>query len=382
MTNFELIEKLSNAKGVPGFEGEVVAIVREFAEGFATVEVDSMLNVYLYPKGHHPKEHNPKETAPHQPQAPQKPVVTLDAHSDEVGLMVQSIHENGLIEVVAIGGWSPSNLQAQLFHIRTKGGGYVQAVTSSIPPHFLGKGGKGSALQIKDIRLDVGASSRQEVEASFGISIGSPIIPATTFYRNKVNNTFMGKALDNRLGCAVVLLSCKALFAKADTLDVLPVGVISTQEELGLRGARISSRRVNPRAAIVLEASPSDELTAPSGLAQGVLGKGTQVRAFDPTMLAHPGLVQFICRVGDDAGVKYQLAVRNGGGTNGGVLHLQGAGVPTVVVAVPSRYIHSHNAIASMDDFDATLQLVVATVEQMTSTTLDSLHNGTYAEGV
>lgn len=374
MTSIELIEKLSNAKGVSGFEGEVVAIIKDFAQSFATVEIDSMLNVYLYPQGVDVGRST-------------KPVVVLDAHSDEVGLLVQSVHSNGLIQIVGMGGWNPSSLQAQRFDIRNRDGEYIPAVVSSIPVHLIKKSGGASsadpAIQIHDIRLDVGASSRQEVENDFGILPGSPIVPTATFCRNRVNNTFMGKALDNRLGCAAALLACKELFAEADKLDVLPVGTISSQEELGLRGARVSSQRVCsqkvcPSVAIVLEASPSDELTSPTDVAQGVLGKGTQVRVFDPTMVAHPGFLAFVCRAGDDAGVKYQRAVRSGGGTDAGVLHLQGKGVPTVVVAVPSRYIHSHHAIASMGDFESTVELVVAAVKRMTPSAIDGLHDGTY----
>lgn len=376
MTSIELIEKLSNAKGVSGFEGEVVEIIREYAKNFATVEVDSMLNVYLYPKGT-----GANTGASNASSAPSKPVVMIDAHSDEVGLLVQSVHPNGLIEVVAVGGWNPASLQAQRFHIRNSRGEYIEAVTSSIPAHFLKKtGGAGisGVPPIRDIRLDVGASSSQEVEDDFAIKLGSPIVPAATFCRNRVNNTFMGKALDNRLGCAATLLVCETLFAKADSLGVLPVGVISSQEELGLRGVKVSANRVNPRVAIVLEASPSDELASSKGTAQGALHKGTQIRSFDPSMVTHPGLLQFVCRVGDDAGVPYQIAVRNGGGTDAGFLQTQGSGVPTVVVAVPTRYIHSHHGIASMGDFESTVSLVVAAIERMTPSTIDALHDGTY----
>lgn len=364
MTNVQLIEKLSNAKSVPGFEGEVVEIIKSFAKDFATVEVDSMLNVYLYPKGVDMGSNT-------------KPVVTLDAHSDEVGLLVQSIHTGGLIQIVNLGGWDPASLQAQVFHIRNDNGEYIRAVVSSIPSHFANQN-TNSKPQIQTIRLDVGASSRKEVESSFRISIGAPAVPATEFHHNTINNTIMGKALDNRLGCAVTLLACKELFPQVDVLEVLPVGVISTQEELGLRGAKVSSNRINPAVAIVLEASPSDEFVAAPDVAQGVLHKGAQVRLFDPTMIAHPGLVRLVRNIGDNAGIAYQCAVRSGGGTDAGVLHVQGRGVPTVVIAVPARYIHSHNAIASMADFDSAVRLSVATVKGLSEAAVVGFHNGGY----
>ncbi len=364
MTHIQLIEKLSNAKSVSGFEGEVVEIIRNFAKDFATVEIDSMLNVYLYPKGVDMESNT-------------KPVITLDAHSDEIGLLVQSVHTSGLIQVVNLGGWNPASLQAQVFHIRNSDGEYIRAVVSSIPSHFAKQHG-GDKPQIHTIRLDVGASSRKEVADNFKIVIGAPVVPVAEFHHNTINNTIMGKALDNRLGCAVNLLACKELFAQVDTLEVLPVGVISTQEELGLRGAKVSSSRVNPAVAIVLEASPSDEFVASPDVAQGVLGNGAQVRIFDPTMVAHPGLISFVRSIGTSKGIAYQCAVRNGGGTDAGVLHLQGRGVPTVVMAVPARYIHSHNAIASMADFESAVSLSVATVQGLTQGAVASFHNGDY----
>ncbi len=355
-----LIEKLSSAHGAPGYEGMVTQTLRDELSDFNSL-VDSMGNGYF-------TEFNTDTWRSDI----DKPLVSLDCHTDEVALMVRTINPNGSMDFVALGGWAPETLVAQQMLIRNNLGDYIPAIIGSTPPHFR-KGDSSGAPSVDDMTLDVGASSAEEVFELFGIEVGAPVVPKSYFTYNPKSQIIGGKAFDNRLGCMIMAEVLTWTYQRDLPVDV--VGVASTQEEVGLRGAAVSSRRVDPTLAIVLEGTPADDLFMPPHKSQATLHKGPQIRFRDTSMVAHDGFVQLAKRISKESGIPIQLAVRQNGGTNGGSIHTSNWGVPTLVVGVPARYIHAPRGFASVQDIEHTIALVQNILQSLTKDVVDLLVN-------
>ena len=342
----KLIEALSNARGISGFEDEVVEVIREAGKEYLDFSEDTLRNLYLTLKGKESKN---------------KLKVMIDGHSDEVGFMVQAIKNNGLMKFLPVGGWIPYNSAAQKVKVRNSQGDYISGIISSKPPHFMSEAERNKSVDFTSLFIDVGASSREEVIEKFKIEVGAPVVPDVSFEFNKINDTMIGKAFDNRLGCACVMETLKAL--KDSDIEADVVGTISSQEESGLRGAVVSARKVKPDVAIVFEGTPSDDSFASPDEAQAVLKKGAQIRHMDRSMITHPRFVKFARNVAKEKQIKFQDAVRSGGGTNGGSIHLSNLGVPTIVIGIPVRYIHTHYGITAIEDFNSGVQWAVEIIK-------------------
>lgn len=339
--NIELIKDLTNAFGPSGFEEDVVKIIQKHVT-FADIEIDSMNNLYLKLKSN----------------TGNKPVLMLDAHLDEVGFMVQSIKANGLIAFVPLGGWVPSNVPAHTVLINTQDGSKVRGIVTSKPPHFMSESERNAPLELDHLLIDIGCSSYDEVVNTHGIQVGDPIAPDVNFHFNETNGILFGKAFDNRLGCAAVIETLRALAQKNDLpFDV--IGALASQEEVGTRGALVTSQVVKPDLAIVFEGSPADDLYFDALSAQCVLNKGTQIRHMDASYVSHRRLINEAMNFCKDNDIPYQNAVRKKGGTNAGRIHLQGKAVPVLVLGIPSRYVHTHYNYAAISDMEATVKLAV-----------------------
>lgn len=339
----KLVEALSNAYGAPGFEDDVTRIIRDmFSEEFDSKE-DTLRNLYLSNKGDM-RDIN-------------KPTLMLDAHSDEVGFIIQAIKENGLLKFLPLGGWIPYNVPASKVKIRNRDGKYISGVVSSKPPHFMSEEERKKPLSLDQLYIDIGASSKDEVVDIFGIEVGSPVVPNVVFEYIDTNKTMIGKAFDNRLGCGCVIETLKAL--KDAELDVNVIGAIAVQEEVGLRGSKVTANTIKPDIAIVFEGTPADDGFRLPDEAQSVLKKGPQIRHSDKSMISHPRFVRFARDVAKDNNIPFQDAVRAGGGTNGSSIHLSNQGVPTIVIGVPVRYIHTHYGISTVIDYEHAIKWAI-----------------------
>ncbi len=338
-----LIEQLSSAPGAPGAEHAVTQILQENLSDFNQL-VDSMGNGYF-------TEHNTDTWRSDLT----KPLVMLDCHTDEVALMVKSIYPNGALEFITLGGWAPETLVAQQMLVQNRDGDYIPAVVGSIPPHFR-KGNPTGTTATEDLILDVGASSAEEVGELFGVEVGASVIPKSYFTYDPKSKIIGGKAFDNRIGCAIMAEVLRWSFKQDLPVDL--VGVASTQEEVGLRGARVTAKRVDPTLAIVIEGTPADDLFLPPHKAQAVLHKGPQLRFRDNSMVAHKGFIALAREIAAEVDIPVQLAVRTGGGTNGGSIHTENWGVPTLVIGVPARYIHAPRGFVSTKDVAHTIGLI------------------------
>ena len=348
MANLELIRDITNAFGPSGFERDVCKVVKKYASEFDLTN-DAIYNVYMKSKNFSGK----------------KPVIMLDAHLDECGFIVQSIRENGLLNIAPFGSMHLTCLPAHSVIVRNHDGKEVRGIIISKPVHFLSaKEAASHDLDIRELAVDVGASSREEVEEIYGIHPGDPIVPDVQFEYRAETGICFGKAFDNRLGCTCIIETMKALEKDFD-LNVDVVGAFASQEEVGIRGAKVTSQVVNPDLAIVFEGSPADDPYFSVGLAQGALKKGVQIRRLDSSYISNTDFIDLAHEIGDKFDIKYQDAVRRGGGTDAGAINLSAKATPVLTLGIPSRYVHSHYNFCAMEDIDATIKMAVEVIRAL-----------------
>ena len=355
MVDLNLIKDLTNAFGPSGFEDDVVKVIKEYTKDF-DVESDSMNNVFARLKSNTGK----------------KPVILLDAHSDEVGFIVQHINSKGLLSILNIGGWVSTNIPAHSVKVKNSRGELITGIITSKPPHFMNDAERANdKLDSDNMYIDIGATSREEVVEVFGIQVGDPVMPDVTFQFNEKNETLFGKAFDNRLGCVCIIETMKALLSKNLAVDV--VGGFATQEEIGMRGAQITSQVVKPDLAIVFEGSPADDVYFNEFESQCALKKGTQIRHMDQSYITNPEYIKYAKALADKKGIKYQSAVRRRGSTNAGKIHLSHKAVPVLVLGIPSRYVHTHYNFCALEDVKATVDLAVEVIKNFNEESLNKI---------
>ena len=347
MDYLRMIADFSNANGPSGFEDEVVAVARRYAPADAALEEDSLRNLYIRRSVH----------------AGTKPVVQLDAHSDEVGFMVQAIRPNGTLKFLPLGGWVNSNIPAHKVRVRDRWGNWVPGITVAKPPHFMTAEEKNRMPALEEMSIDVGASSMEEAKDEFGIRVAAPAVPDVQFEYDEKHDLMLGKAFDNRLGCAAIQATLDALDGEELPVDV--VGAMAAQEEMGTRGAVVTARRVKPDIAIVFEGCPADDTVVEPWLSQTAIHKGPMLRHIDARMTTNPRFQRFALDLAEKLGIPAQEAVRSGGSTNGAPIHLSNLGVPCIVMGLPVRYIHSHYGIASLEDFKNGVRLAAEIIRRL-----------------
>lgn len=273
-----------------------------------------------------------------------------------------------------LGGWIASNVKAHTVTIKNRENDLITGITVSKPPHFMTKEEiENDRPDLNNILVDVGATSRKEVVEDFKINIGDPIAPDVKFKYNEKNQIGLGKAFDNRLGCITAVETLKAL--KNENLEFEVVGALSAQEEIGTRGAKVSSQIVKPDLAIVFEGSPADDMYFDEYEAQCVLKKGVQIRYMDRGYMSNRKFINYAERIADEKNIKHQAAVRRGGCTNAEVISLTEKAVPCLVLGVPTRYEHSHYCFLAMDDLKAAIDLSVETIKNLKSADFNYILN-------
>jgi putative aminopeptidase FrvX len=342
-----LIKQLSEANGISGFEDEVLDLIRREAVGLGEFSRDSMLNLYLERKGNEPG----------------KPVVQLDCHTDEVGFMVKAIRPDGMLEFIQIGGWVPTNIPAHLVRVLNRDGVYIPGVVGSKPPHFMSAEEAKKPLDISSMFIDVGAASMDEVINDYRIGIAAPVVPEAVCTYDERHDILVGKAFDNRMGCAAVIATLDAL--KDEKLSVNLVGAFASQEEVGTRGAIVTSRTVKASVAMVFEGCPADDTVVPAYVSQTAIKKGPMLRHIDARLITNPRFQRYALDLAAKLGIPVQEAVRSGGSTNGASIHLANSGIPVIVIGIPVRYAHTHYGICAYSDYDNGVKLAVELLKRL-----------------
>lgn len=347
--SLNLLKRLTEAKGVSGFEDDVVNIIKSECKDLGELSEDSMRNVYLKYKNN----------------LDGKPVFQLDAHSDEVGFVVQAIKPNGTLKILNLGSWVVHNIPAHKVYVRNKYGKYITGIVASTPPHFMSEAERNSPLSINALSVDVGARSKEEAEKDFGIRIGEPIVPAVDFEYDEIHDIMIAKAFDNRLGCAAIIDTIKEL--ENENIDVNIIGTFSSQEEVGTRGAKLSAKEAGADIAIVFEGCPADDTSLEGYMVQTALKKGPMLRHVDITMITNPRWQRYALDLAEKLNIPVQEAVRSGGGTNGSQIHISNKGVPAIVIGVPVRYAHTHYSMSSYEDYSNAVKLAVELIKRINS---------------
>lgn len=347
-----LLKELTEAHSVPGHEDEVRAIFVDEMESIGDLSADGCGSVFCE-MGHGPR-------------------VMVAGHMDEVGFLVQNITVDGFIQFVAVGGWWEHSLLSQRVEILNRKGEKVLGVVASRPPHFLSPAQRTQIIALDQMFIDIGASSREEVERDMGVHLGDPIAPVSEFTAMAREDYYMAKAFDNRVGMAAVIQSGQILSSSMHPNRLILTGTV--MEEVGLRGAKTAAFLAQPDVALILEGPPADDTPGfPRPESQGRLGGGVQIRLFDPTAITNPRLAALAVQVAREEGIPHQITVRRSGGTDAGAVHLANAGVPSIVLGVPARYIHTHNSIIDLNDYLAMVTLTTALIRRLDQATVDSL---------
>lgn len=334
------LKALCNAFAPSGCENEVAAVIaREYPLPFTR---DPIGNLYFCPDGK-----TPADTYS----------VLLDAHADEVGFMVQAIEENGLLRFHPLGGWNAQAACGQPVVIQTDEGRKIHGVISAPAVHFQKEN---RPLSFEDLRMDAGCTSRQEA-ANLGIQPGDFAVPDQLCTIDEERGLVFSKALDDRIGLCAMLEALEQLSQSPIASQI--EGIASVQEEVGERGMQAAIAGLHAHYAIVLEGAPADDPFMPEGLAQTALGKGPMVRAKDRSMITDPAFMKLVRQTAKECSIPLQIAVRDGGGTNAGILHTHN--IPSIVIGIPTRYAHAARSIASLEDFENAVRLCVALAEKL-----------------
>jgi endoglucanase len=289
---------------------------------------------------------------------------------DEIGFMVKLITKEGFLRFTPLGGWWDQVLLGHRVRIKTNKG-TILGVIGAKPPHLLTEEERKKVSEKKDMYIDIGATSQQEVDDA-GVRIGDPIIPVSEFVVSPDTRTYMAKAFDDRVGCALVITVLERLMEKEHPNTVF--GVATVQEEVGLRGATTSVEVINPDVAIILDVAIAGDVPGVKPEESATkLGGGPTLLAYDARMIPNLKLRDMVIDTARKLNIPLQMSTMEGGATDGGPIHLHRVGVPTVVLGVPSRHIHSHNAIIRRDDFDHTAVLVTALVQGLDKETVAAL---------
>jgi len=296
--------------------------------------------------------------------------VMLAGHMDEIGQMVKLITKDGFLKFIPLGGWFSQVLLGQRVIVQTKKGD-VPGIIGAKPPHLLPPEERKKVVEIKDMFIDVGVSSKEEAE-ELGIKAGDPVVPDAKFVEMAGGKTWMSKAFDDRVGVAAMVSALTELQEMEHPNTVYATSTV--MEEVGVRGATTSVRAIDPDVAIILESDIAGDVPGITDEQSSVkLGKGPTVLLIDARMIPNLALRDLVIKTAEELEIPIQLSYIMGGATDGSVIHLHNLGVPTVVIGVAARHIHSDSSIIHSDDYENAVKLVIELVKRLDADTVAGL---------
>ncbi|MBM7701261.1 M42 family metallopeptidase [Metabacillus iocasae] len=349
-----MLKDLTDAKGIPGNEREPREVMRKYIEPYADeLKTDGLGSLIAEKVG---LENGPK--------------IMIAGHLDEVGFMVTQIDDKGFVRFQTVGGWWSQVMLAQRVTIVTNKGD-VTGVIGSKPPHILSPEARKKPVEIKDMFIDIGASSREEV-LEWGVKPGDQVVPYFEFTVLNNEKMLLAKAWDNRIGCAIAIDVLKQLKGVDHPNVVYGVGTV--QEEVGLRGAKTAANMIQPDIAFGVDVGIAGDTPGVSEKeALGKMGKGPQIILYDASMVSHKGLRDFVTDVADELAIPYQFDAMAGGGTDSGAIHISANGVPALSITIATRYIHSHAAMLHRDDYEHAVKLITEVIKRLDADTVKNI---------
>ncbi len=351
----KMFEAICQAHGISNDEVEICQLLKSYYKDLADdIIYDNLGSIYAV------KKCGEKDAMK----------VMIAAHMDEVGFRVNKIYEDGTIGVTPIGGVWEQVIMTQRVTIRTNKGKKIKGVFGSIPPHRLTPELRAKPFQIKDMHVDIGCSSKKQVE-DLGVNLNDGIVMDGEFVELGDGSRLLSKAWDNRYGCIMGVELLQALKNVALPYD-LYVGA-DVQEEMGLRGAGTAVNMIKPDFAIVLDCSPSND-QCDAKEPNGALGKGVLNRYFDGSMIAFPSLLEWQRKMCDKCKVDYQYYMSLGG-TDAGRIHQSLAGVLTLTQCICARNIHTSASIIDLNDYEASKKVLLAMLKTLNKDLLEKFKN-------
>jgi len=336
----ELLKNLTEAVGVASNENEIRRLIRDLiVDHVDEWHIDAMGNLLALKKG--------TGASPLR--------VLVDAHMDEVGLMITDVDSNGTFKFEGVGGFNDRTLLGKVVQV---GPEKIIGVIGARPVHLLKADQRNSVVKMDAMRIDIGAKNKDAANGK--VKVGDYAAFVTEY--EELGKTAVGKAFDNRAGCAALI---ELLRARPYPFDLY--ASFSVQEEVGLRGAQVAAYGVNPDAAFVLECTPAYDLPNEDDVSPNVaLGKGPAIYVMDGVTIQDPRLVAHITRTAAANAIPFQIRQPGGGGTNTAVIQRTRGGIPAATIAVPGRHAHTPTMMIHLDDYANVVKLAEAALRGLT----------------
>ena len=349
-----MFKELTEAFGPSGFEGNISVIMERYLKSFCDISYDRLGSMIA--------KKTSKESSPR---------IMLAGHMDEVGFMVKQITKNGFIKFLPLGGWWSHTILNQRVIIKTRKG-YIMGVVGSKAPHKLTPAERNKLIPLESMYIDVGGVEDYKVDEELGIRPGDPIVPYGPFEIMGNPKVYAAKAWDNRIGCAMIIDTLKGLREDEHPNTVYGVGTV--QEEVGLRGAGTSAWAIEPDVAFALDVNTTtDEPGYEKEEAVEKFGNGPSIMALDSSMVPNRKLFELAIETAEEIKIPYHISSLMGGGYDTGRIHLSRKGVPSLSIAIPTRYIHSHVGCLHRDDYDNSVKLLIALIKKLDAETVANL---------
>lgn len=334
-----LLKQLTQANGVSSDEKEIRILLRDLVEDVVDEwQVDSLGNLIVTKKGTGQSDLR----------------VLIDAHMDEVGLMITGFDRDGTCKFMTVGGIDARALLGKVVRIGPK---KLTGVIGARPVHLLKSSQRKNVVKVDAMRIDIGAKTKDG--ATKKVKPGDTATFDTKY--EEAGDIAMGKAFDDRAGCAVLIE-----LLRKDPYPFDLMAAFTVQEEVGLRGAQVVSYATQPDVALVLECTPAYDLPNDRDVSPNVsLGKGPSIYVMDARTIQDPRLVSHITRTATANDIPFQIRQPGGGGTNTAAIQRAAAGVPAATIATPARYIHSPVSMINLNDYENVISLADATLRTL-----------------
>ncbi|WP_096439945.1 M42 family metallopeptidase [Alteribacter populi] len=349
---YQLMKELTETEGLPGFEDRVYNLMKREIKTITNETTTDNLGSIVGKVG----DSGPK--------------IMLAGHLDEVGFIVSNITKKGFLKIKALGGWWGHVMLAQRVKVLTSKGD-LTGVIGSKAPHVLSVEERKKVLKIDKMFIDIGASSDEEAR-SFGVEVGDPVATICPFEVLPNKKTLLARTWDNRAGCYVALKVLEKL--QSSSLPNQLFSGATVQEEVGLRGAQTLAQTILPDISFATDVGVAGDTPGMDQDAANLeLGNGPILGFLDRSMVPHRKLRDFVVNIAKEYNIPFQRELMTGGATDGGKFHLAGSGVPTLVVSVPSRYIHSHVSMVHLDDLNNAVDLLVQVISALDEQTVQKI---------
>ncbi len=337
-----LLKKILDASGVSGYEKEIAEIMKqELKKSCPEVIIDNFGNV-IAKKGKGKKK------------------IMLAAHMDEVGFLVKHINKEGFIHFIKVGGIDDRILLGQRVSIKTKKGN-IRGIIGAKPPHLLKDEEAKRLVKYEDMFIDIGCKNKEEAQKKVEIA-DSIVFDADAGNLNA--NLYYGKAIDNRVGCYALIKIMEKLKVAAEVYAVATV-----QEEVGLKGARTSSFKINPDFAIAIDTTVAGDTPGIKETESALkLGEGVAITIIEASgrgVIVNEKVKELFIETAKASNIKYQIDVIEGGMTDGAIIYMNREGIHTGVLSIPTRYIHSSTGVFNLKDLESAVDLAVKVIEKV-----------------